>query len=50
MSSKAPKKSLVERILEADKLGSRWLADGNAAVSKAEHSLVLGDFAPKTDR
>jgi hypothetical protein len=31
-----PKKPLAERILAADLLGSRWLADGNEAADRGE--------------
>jgi len=49
MPSKTPKKPLAERILEAETLGNRWLADGNAAaedgdMAKAEHCYAKGQF------
>lgn len=31
---RTPKKSLADRIVEAEVLGSRWLADGNEAAER----------------
>lgn len=34
--AKAPKKPLAERIIEAEMLGSRWLANGNEAAERGD--------------
>ncbi|RWX72575.1 hypothetical protein [Mesorhizobium sp. M2A.F.Ca.ET.039.01.1.1] len=33
----APKKSLAERLIQAEVLGSRYLADGNEAAERGDH-------------
>ena len=48
-ASSPPKKSLAERIVDAEVLGSRWLADGNDAAergdkAKAEHCYARAQF------
>jgi hypothetical protein len=34
--ARAPKKPLSERIIEAEMLGSRWLANGNEAAERGD--------------
>ncbi|HCH7782767.1 TPA: hypothetical protein NNM78_002206 [Pseudomonas aeruginosa] len=37
-ASRTPKKSLAERIADADVLASRWLGDGNEAAEAGNHA------------
>lgn len=37
-SNRAPKKTLAERIADADALASRWLADGNDAAERGNRA------------
>lgn len=40
-----PKKSLHERILDAEVLSSRWLADGNEAAERGDRAKAEACYA-----
>ncbi|HHG6004065.1 TPA: hypothetical protein ACPWS4_003959 [Pseudomonas aeruginosa] len=37
-TTRTPKKSLSERIVDAEVLGGRWLADGNEAAERGDEA------------
>lgn len=45
MASKAPKKSVHDRMIDAEVRGNKWLADANEAAEKGDHETAEKYYA-----